>query len=522
MAGEKLNYLQEEQQKNLKAEEERRQELYKEITVDLTQKKPTINSEKPITENKNKFLQTNQQEGERLYASQISTIIDTYHKKYGINIYLNGTTSYGQKIISDYQTQQQQLLEKLQNTHINYAVFLQKFWGNSTIIRGRSDTYGPAHPLSPFFKLEEKIGGLKPYLVFDRLWGDISGVRADLTHEELVQLNQLLTDYMQQNQTPDNTQTLQEEATQHIANFVKQWSEVIADKCLNDNEAVQEISHIKAQGINQPTGYYFTADLKTGHSHFEGYILLENGKVIRPIAFPDNRRGTSLESSIPASDIIEGSLNAFVKIKPNPDFKPSSGFYTFHWSPPCPQASETECGTLSMLYLKELLKNNAEQLNEFTMIVPYNDKYSSTHEFFFPSPQVLRYSQSNTYNAVIAAMLEDTLAPVTVITNEKIFTVKTLKAILTENQATNKSSLKQESGKLLEQLPTFREKWLASYQEVQQQRDSMKSSNQQRNRYLNYKSIGLFDQAKQQLQTGGNQDNKQEVTSPSTGLGSKN
>ncbi|WP_156812378.1 hypothetical protein [Legionella tunisiensis] len=81
-----------------------------------------------------------------------------------------------------------------------------------------------------------------------------------------------------------------------------------------------------------------------------------------------------------------------------------------------PQVDTDSCGVLGLLYLKELLKNNSKQLELFSFTVPVysvnaqesSEEINHKHLLFFPSPHVLRYSQSRFYNNILLAMVQST------------------------------------------------------------------------------------------------------------------
>lgn len=158
-----------------------------------------------------------------------------------------------------------------------------------------------------------------------------------------------------------------------------------------------------------------------------------------------------------------------------------------------PQVDSDSCGVLGLLYLKELLKNNSEQLQEFSFAVPlYSDANEKGQVFesllFFPSPHVLRYSQSRLYNSIILAMVQSTNDEEVIQYKNISYTVKTLQGILKESIAIANQKGAPEVAQienLWVHLPDFREKWLEAYQEMAQKRQEMQGK--ANNLYLAYK-----------------------------------
>lgn len=164
-----------------------------------------------------------------------------------------------------------------------------------------------------------------------------------------------------------------------------------------------------------------------------------------------------------------------------------------------PQADGDGCATLGWLYLKELLKNNLDQLNNFSLIIPV---YTNAHQdkplyLFVPSPQVLRYSQSELYNKVICALFDVTTNSVDVRHRGKHIEVKTLKNIIEESlrlsnlKEDNNSIQKLESA--LTQLANLSIRWLDEYQKAAGKRQEMEFHDT--NYYLSYNSQKLEEKA---------------------------
>jgi hypothetical protein len=164
----------------------------------------------------------------------------------------------------------------------------------------------------------------------------------------------------------------------------------------------------------------------------------------------------------------------------------------FNSIPETPQAGIVECGTLGVLHLKELLKNNAQQFKEYTLLFSFYCSNKLEH-FYFPSPQLLRYSQVSTYNTILAEMLTLNKNSVTIEKgsgkDKRYLAVTTLQKILTDSIADAKSHGNKEMAannqKIIDDLPRFSKQWLKAYQEAQKKRASMQGT---QNYYLLYRT----------------------------------
>lgn len=144
--------------------------------------------------------------------------------------------------------------------------------------------------------------------------------------------------------------------------------------------------------------------------------------------------------------------------------------------PLTPQADYFTCGSLSLVYLKQLLKNHAEQFKNLCLSFPYFDSTGALQHGFIPSPQVLRYSQSTAYNKYLEAMVgaED---PGSFLHKEKPILYTTIESLLKQTidtlQQQEHHSAAMDASLLLQQLPEFRQRWISTYHRSEAQRQLM-------------------------------------------------
>lgn len=128
-----------------------------------------------------------------------------------------------------------------------------------------------------------------------------------------------------------------------------------------------------------------------------------------------------------------------------------------------PQASRDQCGTMVLAYVKELLKDDAKQLKDYTLTATRSgdldqDGYEEgATRFFLPSPHVLRYSQSGLYIDILRAMVESKRPAVTVRHGTDSYEVKTLQSLADDGM-----SLESGEGKPMsaDDLNQFRQRWI--------------------------------------------------------------
>ena len=428
-----------------------------------------------ISANKKAFLEHPPEKGKQLKASDVPAIIQHYSKKYGIHVYLNGETDYGKETIRQFGQQTDNLISQLKNDSIKYAVFYYNYYNKRKVIdREPIIVYGPRDNTCPLFNITIKTD-LSKYL------DEQNYPRKNLSQEELGEINKLLLSYLEKDTK------LKHEMDSAINTVIEQLPNLARDKCLDKTEAIEEIRRIQPTlKEGESVGYYFTSNHRELRDHFEVYIVSRD-MIIRPVDWGNvDFDKTLITRSI---DIADASINDFVRVRENPDYKrqPHSN------ETPRPQATFEECGTLGMLSLKELLQQDGDQLKDLSLIFPYYKTSSETYltGLFLPAPHALHYSQSEGYNKVIQSMLADTEKPITIVHNEKIFTVTTIKSKLMKTQAialqNEDQNVADKCSKLLAFLPEFSQKWLAEYNKAMSKREMMDLHGQ--NRFLNYKSI---------------------------------
>jgi hypothetical protein len=239
-----------------------------------------------------------------------------------------------------------------------------------------------------------------------------------------------------------------------------------------ERHAVNEMLHIQsALSEDEYAGYIYTNGAGTGRAHFEAFII-GSEIIIKPI-----RWCVDLEYALELNSYIAGQTA-------------STSLFSFCGLPDIPQGGNMGCGSLSVSYLKNYLKDNARQMKELTLCIPYYCQQSKATEiryFFFPSPHVLRYSESERYNKVLESMLE---LDGSFAHKDKHYSIKSLVSLLqnTIHQAEllGHTQIIHEAQSLVEYLPDFRKKWLSHYQPIREKRQQMQAS--EHNMYLAYTS----------------------------------
>ena len=158
-----------------------------------------------------------------------------------------------------------------------------------------------------------------------------------------------------------------------------------------------------------------------------------------------------------------------------------------------PQGHEgVACSTINLCYLKNYLKNNGEQLRDYTLNIPYYEK-EAVHYFFIPSPMVLKYSQSGCFNRYLVFMVS-AVYPGTFEHRDTLFHYPSIQSILEQTLSNamflENKEVAQQAQDLLGQLPVFRANWLAAYEKCKETRQKMENKSGA-NLYLAYQSQKL-------------------------------
>lgn len=247
------------------------------------------------------------------------------------------------------------------------------------------------------------------------------------------------------------------------------FAENIQNTCLTSKQCEEEILELqKNLKDNEKIGYVLTNNNRVASGHFEVLIITKD-KIIKPVQWTSDRAIVDIEHQ------YEFNLYQLITRIPNDERK----IFDDDRLPCTPQADNGLCAALGMLYLKELLKNDAEQLEKFTLQFSFYLHEDKLCHFFFPSPHVLRYSQVSAYNKIVYAMLMDDsdAATVKVTHNNRVFEVATLKSILKNSMVHAKEAenldVVKANQEILHALPVFREAWVAEYTKAKQKRKLM-------------------------------------------------
>jgi len=199
--------------------------------------------------------------------------------------------------------------------------------------------------------------------------------------------------------------------------------------------------------------------------HIESYVISSTGKVINIIPYWD-RLGARPE--------LKGQYSADV----TPFLVDSEDLIL-------PQGGNAECGTMSLSYLKQYLKCNAEQLKDNTLLLDLKLKNGQMHYFHLPSPQVLKYSQSNLYGKVVRAIIAGNEDVVTVMHKDKKIRVRTLQGLLKEEVGVSRPDGMEIPGGI----EHFRKNWVELCDISDARRSQMRVEG--RNLYASYTSQRL-------------------------------
>ncbi len=422
-------------------------------------------SSKHLSDRKNRFLKSKAHEPYQLVVEDYAPIIQHYIAKYSlenITVVINGSTDFGQQKISENIQCLQQDIDVLEDTETSYASIIKQYWvppGSSVPSKFYLNSEDKKNSdFSPYY--QELYNAIKDEFL------DENDFLKELNPPDLIKLNQICLGLNCQNK-------LEEYRIEMLEDLERRKNKV----CLTKQQALDEINEIqKNLKTDESIIYFFTNNRRIGPAHFE-FIQIKHDEIIKPVHW-------FLENS---TIIDETDLKTLFITDVSNFISPAIDSRFLQ-----PQVDKVNCGTLGILYLKELLKNNTQQLTEFSLKLPlYQYQYGEvkSNYLFFPSPHVLRYSQSNFYNEVILAMLKNEHEATIKYKGVK-YKIKPLKVILEESielaKEQNDLSRAKENEQILEDLPAFRKKWLMAYKTEIQKRNAMQGDKY--NLYLAYSS----------------------------------
>lgn len=225
--------------------------------------------------------------------------------------------------------------------------------------------------------------------------------------------------------------------------------------------------------VNKRVGYLDAEAVSTGKGHVDAYVATPNGRVLNLVAY-DMASSYNIETALTQSDTPVAVM----------DF---NRLLTGSGGKVHPQGGQTECGSLGLASMKEYLKNNGEQLAKHSLVLCTGSPKAGGAQdgLMIPSPQALRYSQSDLAVKVAHAVVTGTDAQATVEHRGEEYTVKTLAGYAQDGVPLERPLATPGSGSLsTTELDSFRQQWAAAYDhEMTPKREAMRDS-AGRNAYL--------------------------------------
>lgn len=414
-------------------------------------------------------------------AAQVDCLISHYQSKYqeekgeGICLYKNGGTVVGKAILEKNKSM-------LRQAHAELRLKLQD---------EKKKYYHCMVKLGFFYDFEKKFSLHHIHIgreVYDLLLtfletqslsipNEAAVLRSDLTDDDLESIHQFV------NKNALVQRVLDELIQRYLQYCEKNLERELANCGLLYPEAWQEINYLQNRLTeHEALGYVYTGGHNQNTTHMEMLIITKNA-VIKPISWYQMIPIATLNRSH-AFDLSLGKNTRVCQV----DLYSEVVLKTDE-AIPCAQGDKTSCAVLGFKYLKELLKNNQEQLKEYSLQFPFYDEKEELTWFFYPSPQVLRYSQSGIFNHLIRCMLTDTTSCIAgTNSQDKRYEIASLKKLLTESLviAEKKQNLfvLEYNTKLLTHLNAFRTKWLSAYKESMHSRQQFHTKGN--NKYLMY------------------------------------
>ncbi len=394
-----------------------------------------------LSEDKQNFISKFFNQDYQLTVKDVEDNIKKYKKKYNISILINGETNAGK----EYRNKIKRFI---------YARYVMKYWLEERTSKRESFEIGEtlcSNFCNVYQDIKSKIANFL----------DSNGcINKSLDEDQQSKLNQLISENFKEifDKNIQNSNI-----TKHIP------LDIVSDE-------IKEIqSNLKKEEV---VGYYFTNESED-KGHFEILIITKNN-IIKPVQWKtgvdvikDKHSVNNTLCTVNISNIIEFDNNEF--------------------ETPLPQADIVSCGALGLSYLKELLKNDAEQYKQFAKTFSFYNKDGELVHFFIPSPHVLRYSQSKFYNEILCALFNDENTKIK--HNDNTGMVLCLEHILEHSiykaKELNDTKILDENMQFLNGLPEFKKQWLKSYQESSKSRELMQDKINKHNLYLSYKTYKM-------------------------------
>jgi len=396
--------------------------------------------------------------GEYLEAKDLPSVVAHFEKKHNIKIIINGTTPFAQKFIQQNQQKQQLEINKLIDPNTKYVEFFERHWLYPGAMNDDRHHIGSLRH-SRFFDVYDQIfAHIKPYL------DEMGQLKKNLTSDQKLELNKVIASLRCKNIIDED-----------LESSIYEMEKIKQNVCLEKAQAIEEIKAIqKSLHSDEQVGYIFTNNTKTESEHFE-VLIIQRETIIKPVQWNGEPNKSIHSHDFPQMQVA--SVQPLITVD-----------HTIYKKVPLPQSTGIECGTLGLLYLKELLKENAKQMEEFTLSIPYYDDQDILRYLFFPSPQVLRYSQSSLFNKILVAALEPRDKDVELVHKDDKYKIKTLQNMLKETVRHPQATYKERShaNHALDELPFFRKQWLKDYKDIEAKRSLMDGDSC--NFYLAYKS----------------------------------
>jgi len=288
---------------------------------------------------------------------------------------------------------------------------------------------------------------------------------------------------------------------------ILEYQEEIAAHSITGDNIQKEIRHIQQMlKPGKAVGYLYTngSNGREKGIHFEVLIITPE-RFIKPLswyAIDKSRPQATINANDPHTAYF--ALDKIIEDGDIPVF----------------QGSDHGCGTFCFLNVKEYLKENAAQLKHYTLQFPFYTKEGKLQWFFYPSPHVLRYGESSFFNKIVKTILTDSDDAITLerkigiqskTTSTKVQTIQCLLKESIKKASENGDIVTAEYNyKILENLESFRKKWMDEYEKAMQKREAMQPKNRPYNLYLTYSSHRMKKIAEKEVTS----QSKKDISSP--------
>ncbi len=425
----------------------------------MEEPKKSANKAKFLDDIKEKKIKSNLPPSHRLSAEELPILVYHYYEKSGTPIVINGSSPYGQSIISS-----------KDQAWVKACANFRKYPEASYLTQNFGEGYS-ASPADPtmFIRREwltNKLTKDKLHFLVKDLFQEAGISRdfnlrnaASLTELQLQKLQEALKKTKYVPIKKEISKRIKEDKTQEEYEYETELKQMVGYQSLEQQEVREEMlriqKHLIEKGDERVVGYVHTGGRRISKGHSEYYLIFKD-YIVKPLSWDDMPDSTYL---IKPQDLIDATGQPFYQTNPEV-FLTKDAPNLF----PSMQADRFSCNHLVFANMKQLSKK--KQLGNFTLKFEFYDSNKQLQYYFLNSPQSLRYSHSTKYLEYMNNIVMND-KPFTIFADKKSSLVNTIYSALQQSiefaKENGQTIIEKKNRNTLAQLIEFRKKWAGAY-----------------------------------------------------------